>query len=155
MKPSIVDFAETRVAVLEHRGPPELRMASVTRFIAWRRACKDSPAATHRTFGIPYDDPATTDPERFRFDICGELTGPLSPNDAGIVEKVIPGGRCVMARHIGSTDSLEPSVRSLYADWLPQSGERLRDFPVFFHYVSRMPAVAEHEQVTDIYLPLL
>jgi AraC family transcriptional regulator len=154
MKPSIVHFPETRVAVLEHRGPPETRMASVTRFIAWRRGCKDSPAATHRTFGIPYDDPATTEPELFRFDICAELTGPLSPNDAGIIEKLIPSGRCGLARHLGSTDTLEHTVRALYADWLPQSGERLRDFPVFFHYVSRMPSVAEHEQVTDIYLPL-
>ena len=154
MKPSIVQFPETRVAVLEHRGPHETLMASVTRFIAWRRSCKDSPAATHRTFGIPYDDPTSTEPERFRFDICGELTGPLSPNDAGIIEKIIPAGRCLIARHVGSTDALEPAVRALYADWLPQSGERLRDFPVFFHYVARMPAVAEHEQVTDIHLPL-
>lgn len=154
MVPSIVHFPETRVAVLEHRGPHETLMASVARFIAWRRGCRDSPVATHRTFGIPYDDPSSTEPERFRFDICGELTGPLSPNDAGIIEKVIPAGRCVVARHVGSTDALEPSVRALYADWLPQSGERLRNFPVFFHYVSRMPSVPEHEQVTDIYLPL-
>ena len=155
MTPSIVDFAETRVAVLEHRGPPETLMASVTRFIAWRRSCPDSPVATHRTFGVGYDDPTTTEPERYRFDICGELTGSLSPNTAGVIEKVIPRGRCVVARHVGSTDALGPSVRALYADWLPQSGERLRDFPLFFHYVSRMPAVLEHEQVTDIYLPLL
>jgi len=154
MKPSIVDFAETRLAVLEHRGPHETLMASVTRFIAWRRGSGDSPAATHRTFGIPYDDPATTEPERFRFDICAELTGPLTPNSAGVIEKVIPAGRCVVARHVGSTDALEPTVRALYADWLPRSGEQPRDFPIFFHYVSRMPAVLEHEQVTDIYLPL-
>jgi AraC family transcriptional regulator len=154
MKPSIVDFPETRVAVLEHRGPQEARMASVTRFIAWRRSSKDSPVATHRTFGIAYDDPATTEPERFRFDICGELTGPLSPNTAGIIEKVIPAGRCAVARHIGSTDALGPCVRALYAEWLPQSGEQLRDFPLFFHYIARMPAVPEHEQVTDIYVPL-
>lgn len=154
MIPSIVEFPETRVAVLEHRGPHETLMASVTRFIAWRRGSGDSPVATHRTFGIPYDDPTTTEPERFRFDICGELTGPLSPNDAGVIEKVIPAGRCVLARHVGSTDTLERSVRPLYAEWLPESGERLRDFPVFFHYVSRLPAVPEHEQVTDIYLPI-
>jgi AraC family transcriptional regulator len=154
MKPSIVTFPETRVAVLEHRGPPETLMASVTRFIAWRRGCKDSPPATHRTFGVAYDDPTTTEPARYRFDICGELTGPLCPNSAGIIERRIPGGRCVTARHVGSTDALAASVRPLYADWLPQSGEQLRDFPLFFHYVSRMPAVAEHEQVTDIYVPL-
>ena len=45
-------------------------------------------------------------------------------------------------------------MHALYASWLPQSGEQLRDFPVFFHYIKRMPAVQEHEQVTDVYLPL-
>lgn len=154
MIPSIVDFPETRVAALEHRGPPETLMASVTRFIAWRRSSGDSPVATQRTFGIAHDDPAATEPERFRFDICGELARPLSPNTAGVVERVIPAGRCAVVRHLGSTDAIGGSVRALYTDWLPQSGEEPRDFPPFFHYVSRMPAVPEHEQVTDIYLPL-
>jgi AraC family transcriptional regulator len=45
-------------------------------------------------------------------------------------------------------------VRTLYATWLPQSAEQPRDFPCFVHYVERMPSVAEHEQVSDVYLPL-
>ena len=155
MNPDLVQFEETRVAVLEHRGPPEQLLASVGRFIAWRRACQDSPVATSRTLGIAYDDPRTTNPEAFRFDICGELKGALHANDAGIVEKVIPAGRCAVARHIGSTDAIGETVHTLYAEWLPQSGERLRDFPCFFQYVVRMPQVQEHEQITDIYLPLL
>ena len=154
MKPHIVQFPETRVAVLEHRGPPETLMMTVTRFIEWRRGCKDSPVATHRTIGVAYDDPSATEPQDFRFDVCAELSGTLSPNAAGVVEKVIPGGRCVVARHVGSTDAIGPSVRALYAEWLPASGEQPRDFPVFFDYISRMPSVPEHEQVTDIYLPL-
>jgi AraC family transcriptional regulator len=155
MNPDLVQFEETRVAVLEHRGPPEQLMASVGRFIAWRRACQDSPVATSRTLGIAYDDPRTTNPDAFRFDICGELKGPLHANSAGIVEKVIPAGRCAVARHIGSTDAIGETIHTLYAEWLPQSGERLRDFPCFFQYVVRMPQVQEHEQVTDIYLPVL
>ena len=154
MKPRIVDFPETRVAVMEHRGPPETLITSVTRFIEWRRNCKDSPIATQRTFGVGYDDPTTTEPARYRFDVCGELSGPLSPNAAGVIEKVIPGGRCAVARHVGSTDAIGDSVRALYAEWLPTSGEQPRDFPVFFQYISRMPSVPEHEQVTDIFLPL-
>jgi AraC family transcriptional regulator len=154
MSPQIVEFAETRVAVLEHHGPPERLMASVARFIEWRKSCRDSPVASRRTLGITYNDAGTTNPEEYRFDICGELSGPLSPNDAGVIEKVIPGGRCAVARHIGSTDAIGATVHELYAKWLPVSGEQLRDFPLFFHYVTRMPAVSEHEQVTDVYLPL-
>jgi AraC family transcriptional regulator len=154
MNPDLVQFEETRVAVLEHRGPPENLMASVGRFIEWRKSCQDSPNATSRTLGIVYDDPRTTKPEDFRFDICGELKGPLHANDAGIIEKIIPGGRCAVARHVGSTDAIGQTVHALYAAWLPQSGEQLRDFSCFFHYIKRMPTVQEHEQVTDVYLPL-
>lgn len=154
MSPEIVQFAETRVAVFEHLGPPERLMASVARFVGWRKSCRDSPVGTCRTLGINYQDANTTDPQEYRFDICGELNGPLSPNDAGIVEKVIPAGRCAVARHVGSTDAIGATVHELYAKWLPESGEQLRDFPLFFHYVARMPTVNEHEQITDVYLPL-
>ncbi len=154
MNPNIVSFEATRVAVLEHRGPPTELMNSVARFIAWRKSCSDSPVTSSRTLGVVYDDPKHTKPEDFRFDICGELEGELHENDAGIIEKAIPAGRCAVVRHIGSTDAIGPTVHALYAKWLPQSGERLRDFPCFFHYIERMPQVQEHEQVTDIYLPL-
>ena len=42
----------------------------------------------------------------------------------------------------------------LYREWLPQSGERLGDFPIFFHYVNVGPEVKEHDMITDVYLPL-
>lgn len=155
MTPKIVDFPEMRVAVLEHRGPPQALMASVARFIAWRKQSQDSPNATSRTLGVAHDDPDATRPEDFRFDICGELHAPLTPNQAGIVEKVIPGGRCAVARHLGSTDAIRDTVLPLYRNWLPASGERLRDFPCFFHYIERMPSVQEHQQVTDVYLPIV
>lgn len=154
MNPNLVQFEETRVAVLEHRGPPQQLMSSVTRFVEWRRGCQDSPSATTRTFGIAYDDPETTNPTEFRFDICGELARRLHPNAVGVVEKVIPAGRCAVARHVGSTNGIGGTLHALYSAWLPSSGEQLRDFPCFFHYIKRMPQVPEHEQVTDVYLPL-
>lgn len=154
MNPDLVHFAETRVAVLEHRGAPATLIASVARFIEWRKSCQDSPATSSRTFGIVYDDPRTTKPEDFRFDICGELRTSLHANRAGIVEKVIPAGRCAVVQHVGSTDAVGETVHTMYARWLPQSGEQLRDFPCFFHYIKRMPMVQEHEQVTDVYLPI-
>jgi AraC family transcriptional regulator len=157
MDPKIVSLPETRIAVLEHRAPPSELMASVQRFIAWRKSCDVSPNATSRTYGLAYDDPSTTEPAKFRFDICGSITGDygaLPKNDFGIVEKSIPAGRYVVARHYGSTDLIGKTVHALYAEWIPKSGEKLRDFPCFFHYIDRMPTVSEHEQITDVYLPL-
>lgn len=154
MTPEIVEFETTRVAVLEHCGPPATLMRSVQRFIEWRKSCDASPARTSKTLGVAFSDPESIDPSEFRFDICASLEGELPANDHGVIEKTIPGGRCAVARHVGSTDTIGKTVRALYADWLPGSGEELRDFPVFFHYIARMPEVSEHEQITDVHLPL-
>ena len=48
----------------------------------------------------------------------------------------------------------QPQIYYLYGDWLAESGEELRDFSCFFHYVTKFPDVPENECITDIYLPL-
>jgi AraC family transcriptional regulator len=50
---------------------------------------------------------------------------------------------------------MDEKVHYLYGQWLPSSGEELRDFPCFFHYINLFPEVPEHELITDIYLPLI
>lgn len=154
MEVKVVEFEQTPVGVLEHRGPMERVNESALLFTAWRNASGLSPVKTSRSFGIVYDNPETTEPERFRFDICGEVSAPIPENVQGVVNKLIPGGRCAVVRHRGSYDRLGESIYPLYRDWLPQSGEDLRDFPLFFHYSNLMPETPEHELVTDIYLPL-
>ncbi|MHB1285572.1 MAG: GyrI-like domain-containing protein [Leptospirales bacterium] len=37
---------------------------------------------------------------------------------------------------------------------MPESGEDLRDFPLYFHYLNLITETPEHELITDIYLPL-
>jgi len=154
MDVKIVDFAETRVAVLEHRGPPELLNDSVRKFIEWRKESKLSPKDRQRTLGVAYDNPDATEPQAFLFDICGEVNGAVPANPQGVVNKIIPGGRCAVARHLGSHDRIGECAYYLYREWLPRSGEELRDFPLFFHYLNLMPETPEHELATDVYLPL-
>ncbi|MGD8593879.1 MAG: AraC family transcriptional regulator [Gammaproteobacteria bacterium] len=154
MEIKIFNFKETKVAVLEHRGAPELVNDSVSTFIAWRKESKLSPVTTSKTFGIAYDDPKTTAPEKFRFDICGSIESDVPDNPQGVITKVIPGGRCAVSRHLGPHDVIGHSVHYLYGEWLPTSGEELRDFPCFFHYLNLIQDVPEHELITDIYLPL-
>lgn len=154
MQVTITQFNETRIAVYEHRGAPELINDSVREFIAWRRQTGLSPVASSRTFGIAYDDPNTTPAEDFRFDICGAVETAIPDNPQGVLNKVIPGGRCAVVRHHGARHRIDESAYYLYRDWLPRSGEELRDFPLFFHYVNLVPEIPEHELVTDVYLPL-
>ena len=154
MEVTIVDFDETMIAVLEHQGAPALINESVKEFIDWRKSSGLSPIARSRTFGMVYSDPETTEPEAFRFDICGEIETPVPENPQGVITKQIPGGRCATVRHYGSTDKIGESAHYLYREWLPESGEELRDFPLFFHYLNLMPETPEHELITDVYLPL-
>lgn len=150
---TIRDFQETRVAVLEHRGDPRRLGDSIRRFIEWRKENKLHPSKS-ATFNLVYDDIAETDPADYRFDLCAAIVGPVAENDFGVIEKVIPGGRCAVVRHVGPDQGLDPVVRWLYGEWLPASGEALRDFPLFLQRVSFFPDVAENEMVTDVFLPL-
>lgn len=154
MDVKIVDFKKTHVAVLEHLGSPALLNNSVSKFIEWRKSTGLSPVKTSQTFGIVYDNPDTTEPAKFRFDIAGSVMENVSANPQGVVNKIIPGGRCAVVRHHGAHEHMGPCIYALYRDWLPGSGEELRDFPLFFHYLNLIPDTPEHELVTDIYLPL-
>lgn len=154
MQVNIVEFKETPIAVLEHRGAPELVNDTVKVFIDWRKQSGHSPVNSSRTFGIVYDNPHTTAPEDFRFDLCGEVSTSVPANTQGVINKVIPGGRCAVVRHHGSHHRIGESAYYLYREWLPGSGEDLRDFPLFFHYLNLIPETPKHELVTDVYLPL-
>lgn len=150
----IVRFETTRVAVLEHRGDPKLLLDSVRKFIAWRKQNRLPPKLS-ATFNLIYDDPAATPPQQFRFDLCAAISRPVEPNDAGVVERVIPGGRCARLRYVGSDDGMGEALTFLYAQWLPLSGEEARDFPLFLQRVRFAPEVPENESEIDFYLPLV
>lgn len=154
MQVRIVDFPPTRVAALEHLGAPGRVNESVRKFIEWRKHSGQSPVSGSRTFGIPYDNPDTTPPEAFRFAICGEIHEPVAANGFGVHELLIPGGRCAVVRHAGSTDHIGESIYPVFRDWLPTSGEELRDQPLVFHYLSVYPETPMEQWQTDIYIPL-
>ena len=152
MQVDVVDFPETLVAALEHHGPEHLTYNTTKKFIEWRQANGLRPGSGN-TYGVHYTDPATTLPEDYRLDICLSVIEPVVTNPQGVVTKSIPAGRCARVRHIGSRHNVSPA-EWIYREWLPQSGEQLRDFPIFFHYVNVGPEVKEHEMITDVYLPL-
>ena len=154
MQVQIVEFPEVRVATLEHCGPPGLVNESVRKFIEWRMQSGQSPVASSRSFGIPYGNPDTTPPQAFRFAICGEIHEAVVPNEFGVHETVIPGGRCAVVRHVGSPDHIGETIYPMYRDWLPASGEELRDQPLFFHYLSVYPETPQDQWQTDVYVPL-
>ena len=148
----IVEFPETPVAAVEHRGPPQLEHETAKRLVAWRLR-NQLPRDQHRSYAVHYTDPYTTPPADHRVDFCLSVEFEVSPNAEGVINKIIPGGRCAVARHIGSRAHNAAAV-FLYREWLPQSGETVGEFPMFFHYVNVGPDVREQDMITDVYLPL-
>lgn len=145
---AIIDFAATPVLTMQHEGPPHLLGATLGRFIAWRRAHGAGPQRT-RTFNIFHSDGEGTPQVELA---CSRLPG-LAPGE-GMGEGTIPGGRCARLRLTGRSDDLEAPANWLYREWLPASGEVLRDFPLFCERSNFGPGLPESEMVTDLYLPL-
>lgn len=149
----VIDFPKTLIATIEHREAPSLLGNTIKMFIDWRKE-NSLPPSKSKTFNLVYDDPNITAPENYRFDICCAIENLVDKNSYGIVNKVIPAGKCAVIRHIGSDDSISLVVNYLYSEWLNTSNFEVRDFPIFFERVSFFPEVPENEMVTDVYLPI-
>ncbi len=149
----IRNFKDTRVAVLEYRGDTLLIGNAIRKFIEWRKENRLPPQGS-ATFNVVYHHPVGADEGDCHYDLCAAIDREVGVNTFGVVEKTIPAGRCAVLRHTGSDDHLGDTVNYLYSQWLPQSGEELRDFPLFFQRVRFFPDVPEHQAVTDVFLPL-
>lgn len=154
MDVEIVNFPETKVAVIEHHGSPALEHESVIKLVSWRTENKLPPSNLHRSYGVHYNDPNKTAPADYRVDFCVSIVHDVEKNSQGVVTKIIPANRCAKTRHLGSRKNITAAL-TLYQEWLPQSGEQLAAFPVFFHYVNVGPQVLGSEMITYVYLPIL
>jgi AraC family transcriptional regulator len=149
----LVHFPETKVALLEHRGDSRRIGETVRKFIEWRKQHRLHPSVS-ATFNLLYEDPATVPVDEFRVGLCAATDAAIEANEYGVVASTIAGGRCAKLRIKGSNEVMEASVRQMYSQWLPASGEEPRDFPLFLERVKFYPDVPEHEAITDIYLPI-
>lgn len=149
----VIDFPRIAIGLLVHRGAPANLGQSLQRFIAWRKANGLSPKLS-RTFNLLYDDPASTPPADFRLGLGAALKGELPGGDELIEAAEIPPGRVARLRISGGDERLEPALLYLYRDWLPTSGERLRDYPLFLERIRFFPDVPAAEAVVDIFVPL-
>lgn len=112
---NIIDFPETCVAALEHKGSPNQIMHTVGKFIRWRKENGPSPKSSD-TYNILYHDPREVAANDYQMDICASIVSPVKANDYGVGEKLIPAGRCAVLRHLGSDDHLASNIDYLYAD---------------------------------------
>lgn len=154
MNVTIENKSARRLAVLEHRGDPNLLGDSVNKLVSWAKAqpvnLKPKPGDA---FGFAYDDPKITPASEFRFDLG--ITIPEQFTLKGdVVEKRLPAGRYAVAMHKGSRSNIGDTIYALYRDWLPNSGEELADLPCIFCYYNLDHEVAETELLTECWLLL-
>lgn len=151
---AILTFPETRIAVMEHRGDPALLGDTIRRFIAWRRRTGLHPSRS-ATYNLFYADPEQVAPADYRLGLGAAVGAGFVPDPAdGVAIETIPAGRCARLRVTGPDALLRPAADWLYREWLPASGEELRDFPFFGERVRFFPDVPESEAVIDLLLPL-
>jgi AraC family transcriptional regulator len=101
-----------------------------------------------------YPDPVEVG-EEARFDagvVFVEGYQPDAPD--GLAYQTLPGGRWAVFRHVGPYDTLWQTWKAALRDWLPSSGEELRDAIPFEDYVNDASKVAPEELRTDIYIPI-
>ncbi|GGF12074.1 transcriptional regulator [Aliidongia dinghuensis] len=152
---TIRDVPPTAVAIMEHRGDRATLGETFQRFNAWRKAAGLSPE-TSPTFMIFRSERIPAVPADYSMDICVGTDQPIAANDVQVKAGVIPGGRCAVLRAVnGASNNLEPEGLFLYRDWLPASGEEVRDFPIHSkRWLSFFPDVPVHEVVAELFLPL-
>jgi len=151
---AIREVPPTPVAIMEHRGDRAMLGATIVRFVAWRSAAGLSPS-TSPTFTVFRSERTPAIPADYSMDLCIGTDQPIPAGDERMKAGVIPGGRCAVLRVDGSSHNLEPDVLFLYRDWLPASGEEVRDFAVYCRrQLSFVPDVPVHEAVAELLLPL-
>lgn len=150
----VVECSEIKVASITHIGSLNLIGNTINQLFAW---CGENNLSFSqgRMFNIVYDDPNVTKPDDYYCEICISINSPVGQNSYGVTEKVIPAGRCAVIRHLGSDDSISGTISYLYSHCLEESGETLRDSPLFIERLSLFPDVPEAEVTKDIYLPLM
>jgi AraC family transcriptional regulator len=103
--------------------------------------------------GIGHDDPDITDADKLRYDACITVVGDVQPEgDVGV--QTLPGGRYAVFLHEGAYDGLINTYREVYGQWLPASGEELRDTPCFEKYLNSPEHTRPEDLRTEIFIPL-
>lgn len=154
MNPKIVTLEPQPVLFVRQTGPygeaSTAAFALLMRFAYQNRLMQP----TSQLLGIVYDSPDITDPGKLRYDACLTLAAPIAPEgEVGV--QTIAGGRYALFTHCGTYETFNNTYRLIFSHWLPPSGERLRDAPVFEQYHNRDPRRTKPQNLrTDIYLPL-
>ena len=141
-----------RAVCLRHVGPYE----QVGR--VWGQLCGFVASAglmgtSARMFGLSYDDPEVTAPEKLRYDACVEMLGELEVEAPFHVQEV-RGGEYAVAVHEGPYENLARTYEAIFGVWLPASGRELSKDPCVEIYLNDPGSTPAEELRTEVCVPL-
>lgn len=160
----IKKFEPVLVASVRYVGPYDLCGS------AWGRLCEIlGPTGLFAdqnlvAYGVGYDDPDVTPAAKCRMDVCIALPKGIdagSPQLAGVLQstevftQVLGNGgeyACVLIK--GPYSLLHPAYRSLFGEWLPQSGREPDESVGFEAYYNDPGQTPPEELLSEIFVPL-
>lgn len=154
LRVEVVSVAPFRVVALRNTGAYEDLDQVYGRLFEWAggRGLLESLAGL---YGMPLEDRREAAPIGYAFDAMLAFGMPVGPDpDAGIAVATLGGGRYARIRHVGAFTGLEALTDRLLAEWLPASGEALREAPIHHEYLDDPEQVPEALLRSDVYVPL-
>ena len=163
MNVQIKRFSPTLVAAVRHTGPYEESGP------AWERLCGALAAGgmlsgASVAYGVSYDNPDITSPQKCRMDACVSLPPHLT-EDSPELSSLLQHDEIIL-RHVGANQEyavllvrgsyalLHPAYRSLFGLWFPQSGREPFNDPGFEVYLNSPHTTPEDDLLTEICIPL-
>jgi AraC family transcriptional regulator len=152
MNVEIKDLPELRVATLAHVGPYNRISEAFAKLgeIAGPAGLFGPGTAM---IGIYHDDPETTPPAELRSEAALSLR-PGAKVPEGLGERRIPAGRYASTTHVGPYQGLGDTWSRLMGQWLPASGQRVRDGVSYEIYRNTPQDVPPDQLKTELYVPI-
>jgi AraC family transcriptional regulator len=132
MDVTLIDRKPARVACHHYTGPYGEPVNQFWRktVVPWMRENNLIGAAR---YGVSFDDPLVTPPEKCRYDACIEISEDfVGTGDYDAV--TIPGGRYAVTSFEGTAAEIGARWATLLNNWLPGSGLQLDVGPYFEFY---------------------
>jgi AraC family transcriptional regulator len=145
MQVAIVDMPAAKVAYMRHIGPygPQLGEFWRNDFLPWVEA---HDLGGQVRYGVGYDDPSITAPEKCRYDACVEVPASFTAQGK-IGVMTLPGGRYAVTRFRGDPRTIGDAWMEFFGAWLPKSGYQPDERPCFEYY----PVDSEYDGKTGVF----
>lgn len=142
VKIQVLDRPAVRLCYLRYQGPFGPALGDF-----WSRVVAPW-METHGLLGLPRygisrDDPATTAPEKCRYDAGVPVAADYVPPQGALLT-TLPAGIHAVAEFFGRSEVMPQAWNHLLSEWLPASGYQLGPTPCFEYY----PADAIHDRKT-------